>query len=458
MPLRIAIGTDHGGFARKNELAAALAQLGHDVADCGTYTADSTDYPIYAGRVARAVSEGAADFGIIICKTGNGMSMAANRFRGVRAALAVSPATAKLAREHNDANVLVVGCDHTPHDPLDLAQEFLAARFEGGRHKRRVDMLADFDDWADSPLATVRALHMGQSIWLDRSAPGSFTKSDMEQRVRHEGLRGMFVSMHDRDVRDGAEALLPAFRATGGDDGFACLPAAKLDDIRLRVRTLKLPNAMFALRCRGKGAEAIRALVSEGVSVCATDVVMLKDLEAVVDATIEGCADAIAAGRPAHVARVVAAVDVAAIDAVANGCMDEVAAGRPEIAGRLRLLRDRAALAHCQALHAHLAKMLRGIGFSAIARSGAAPIRLLWRGTAPMSPGINPVYYVNELVAPGTISLVANATWDAMLAGATIVRDRLVHKAGEEDELRELAEAGIDFDGLLAGMHRGDEA
>lgn len=449
MTLRIAIGTDHGGFDKKNELAAALAGLGHRVADCGTFAPDSTDYPIYAGRVARAVSEGAADFGVIICKTGNGMSMAANRFRGVRAALAVSPATARLAREHNDANVLVVGCDHTPHDPLDLAREFLAARFEGGRHKRRVDMLADFDDWADSPLATVRALRMGQSVWLDRSAPGSFTKSAMEQRVRHEGLRGMFVSAHERDVRDGAEALAPVFRATGGDDGFACLAVENADDARAKARAWGLANAMFALPRRATG---IRALAADGVSVCATGVATVADLEAVVDAAIGGAADAIAAGRPAHLARVVAAVDVAAIDAVANRRMDEVAAGRPGLAGRLRLLRDRAALAHCQRLHARLAQLMRGEAFAAVARNGAAPVRLLWRDTAPLAPGISPVYYVNELVAPGTISLVSNATWEAMESGATIVRDRLVEKTGEEDELRELAEAGIDFDALLAEL------
>lgn len=442
MSLRIAIGTDHGGFEKKNEMAAALAAMGHAVADCGTFTAESTDYPIYASRVAKAVSNGAADFGIIICKTGNGMSMAANRFRGVRAALAVSPETARLARGHNDANVLVVGCDHTPHDPIELAKAFLAAPFEGGRHKRRVDMLSDFDEWADSPLATVRALRMGHAIWLDHSAPGSFTKSVLEQRASHEGLRGVAVSAHERDVRDASEALMPVFRATGGDEGFVVLPSGAAG------AAAGVANAMATVAFSRAALGEVRRLVAADASVCVRGIVAVADFDAVAQAVIAGHEDAIAAGKPARAARVVASVEVARIDAAANARIEEAAAAHPERAARLRRLRDRAALAHCQRLQARLMKTFFGEPFARCARAGASAMRLLWTGTTPPA-GMSPVYYVNELVAPCTASLVSPALWEAMESGATIVRDRLVEKTGEDDELRELAAEGVDFDKLL---------
>ena len=142
-PKKIAIGADHAGFELKRVLKDVLAGLGHAVADFGTDGMDSVDYPDFAQSVASEVSEGKVDLGVLICGSGIGMSIAANRYPGVRAALCHDEETARLAREHNDANVLVLGSRLTGEDDAKAClRVFLQTEFEGGRHARRVAKLA----------------------------------------------------------------------------------------------------------------------------------------------------------------------------------------------------------------------------------------------------------------------------------------------------------------------------
>lgn len=137
--LRIAVGSDHGGFEQKERLRAWLAGLGHAVRDCGCDGAGSVDYPDYARVVARAVAEGEADFGVLVCGTGIGMAIAANKVAGVRAANVTSVEFARLSREHNDANVLALsGRFVALADNEAILEAFLSTPFAGGRHARRV--------------------------------------------------------------------------------------------------------------------------------------------------------------------------------------------------------------------------------------------------------------------------------------------------------------------------------
>jgi len=138
----VALGADHAGYELKQALVEPLRQRGLEVLDLGTHTPDSTDYPDYAKAVARAVADHRARWGILCCSTGIGMSIAANKVPGVRAALVHDPETAALARRHNDANVLCFsGKRTTPEQALAMIDAFLEARFEGGRHERRVQKL-----------------------------------------------------------------------------------------------------------------------------------------------------------------------------------------------------------------------------------------------------------------------------------------------------------------------------
>ena len=143
----IAIACDHAGPALKEEIKAMLAEMGEAVKDFGTDTPDSVDYPVYAARAARAVASGECDKGIVICGTGIGISMAANKVKGVRCALCSDSLSAKLTRMHNDANMVAVGARVTgPELAKEIVRVFLATPFEGGRHQRRVDMLTALEN------------------------------------------------------------------------------------------------------------------------------------------------------------------------------------------------------------------------------------------------------------------------------------------------------------------------
>jgi len=139
--MKIAIGNDHRGYKLKLEIVEWLKNQGYQVEDAGTHGEESADYPDYAGKVARAVAKGEAERGILICGTGIGMSMAANKRKEIRGALCYKPEYAALTRMHNDANVLCLGEMNGDELNLEVLKVFLATEFEGGRHQRRTDKI-----------------------------------------------------------------------------------------------------------------------------------------------------------------------------------------------------------------------------------------------------------------------------------------------------------------------------
>ena len=143
----IAIGSDHGGFSLKIEVMKHLDELGLEYKDFGTYTTDSCDYPIYGEAVAKAVASGECEKGIIICGTGIGISIAANKVKGIRAALCGDCFSAEMTRRHNDANILAMGERVLgPGLALKIVDTFLETPFEGGRHARRVDLISKLEE------------------------------------------------------------------------------------------------------------------------------------------------------------------------------------------------------------------------------------------------------------------------------------------------------------------------
>jgi ribose 5-phosphate isomerase B len=139
----IALGADHAGLPLKEVVKAWLSGRGHEVLDVGTHTADSVDYPDYAALVADALLEGTAQRGILVCGTGIGMAIAANKVPGVRAASCADTYTARMAREHNDTNVLALGARITGNeDAIEIVRVWLETAFAGARHARRVEKLA----------------------------------------------------------------------------------------------------------------------------------------------------------------------------------------------------------------------------------------------------------------------------------------------------------------------------
>ncbi len=144
--MRLALGSDHRGLELKDKVVDYLKANGHTIQDLGCYSTDSADYPDYASAVAESVASGQSDYGILICATGIGMSITANKHKGVRAALCCSPELATRARRHNDANVLCLGADFvSTEEALKTVSNFISTEFEGGRHQRRLDKISKLE-------------------------------------------------------------------------------------------------------------------------------------------------------------------------------------------------------------------------------------------------------------------------------------------------------------------------
>ena len=149
----VAVGTDHRGFGIKSKLIQYLGELNHDVSDEGTHDDASVDYPDIASKVSRKVSGGLADRGILICGTGVGMAITANKFRGVRAAAIQDEVTAEVCRRHNDLNVLCLSADMLSERQLErIVELWLKTEFEGGRHSRRIEKIKEIEN-AEQPCA-----------------------------------------------------------------------------------------------------------------------------------------------------------------------------------------------------------------------------------------------------------------------------------------------------------------
>lgn len=140
--MKIAMGCDHGGYALKETVKKLLEENGHEVVDCGTHSTESCDYPVFGEAAARKVQSGECEWGIVVCTTGIGISIAANKVRGVRCALCHDPLSAEMSRRHNNANMLALGAGIVGKNMAErIISVFLSTEFEGGRHARRVGLL-----------------------------------------------------------------------------------------------------------------------------------------------------------------------------------------------------------------------------------------------------------------------------------------------------------------------------
>lgn len=145
--MKIAIGSDHVGIDMRKEIINYLSELGHEVNDFGAYTSERTDYPIYGKKVADGVASGQYDAGVLICGTGIGISISANKVKGIRAAVCSEPYSAKLSKEHNNSNIIAFGSRVVGVDLAKMiVKEWLDAKYEGGRHSNRINMISKIEN------------------------------------------------------------------------------------------------------------------------------------------------------------------------------------------------------------------------------------------------------------------------------------------------------------------------
>lgn len=325
--MRIAIGSDHAGFELKEDVKAFLIKEKHEVLDVGTYSKDPVDYPDYAEAIGAALREYRAERGILLCGSGVGASMAANRIHGIRAGLCHDTYSAHQGVEHDDMNVLVLGGRVVGIElARELIRSFLNARFTGeGRHLRRLAKMTALEN-------RVRALQVfGQSVWLDYIRRSLITSGELRRMIDDDGLRGvtsnpaifekavtgsadyreifetpeapvpdakaLYEKIAIRDIQDAADALHPVYEEALSRDGYVSLEvspflahdtAGTLDEARRLWQAVERDNLMIKIPATTEGIPAIHQLISEGINVNVTLLFSQDAYEQVAEAYIAG--------------------------------------------------------------------------------------------------------------------------------------------------------------------------
>jgi transaldolase / glucose-6-phosphate isomerase len=493
--MRVAIGSDHAGFALKEAVKAFLTAERREVLDLGTHSTDPVDYSDYAEAVGRALRENQAERGILLCGSGVGASMAANRIPGIRAGLCHDTYSAHQGVEHDDMNVLVLGGRIVG---VELAREligaFLNARFtDEARHRRRLAKMTALEN----PLRALQVF--GQSVWLDYIRRSLITGGELRRLIDEDGLRGVtsnpaifekaitgssdyrailerpeartsdpktiYERLAVQDIQDAADALRAIYDETSRRDGYVSLEvspllaydaAATLDEARRLWRAVGRDNLMIKVPATPQGIVAIHELIGEGINVNVTLLFAQDSYEQVAEAYIAGLeAYASRRGNLSKVASV-ASFFISRIDTA----IDNLAAARLQggtsahDTSLLRGLTGKVAIANAKLTYQRYRELFSGRRWQALAGKGAQTQRLLWASTGTKNPNYRDVIYIEELIGPDTVNTIPPATFDAFRDHGRPRASLMEEVESAADTMAALAEVGISMkdvtDKLLA--------
>jgi transaldolase / glucose-6-phosphate isomerase len=482
--MRIAIGSDHAGSDLKRTVKVTLLEEHHDIVDVGTDGEDPVDYPDYAEAVAETLREHKAERGIILCGSGVGASMAANRIPGIRAGLCHDTYSAHQGVEHDDMNVLVLGGRVVG---VELARElihaFLNARFSGEeRHLRRLAKMTALE----SPL---RALQIfGQSVWLDYIRRSLMTSGELKRLIEEDGIRGvtsnpsifekvvtgstdyretiqslaeraldakaLYEMIAIRDIQDAADELRTVYDETEGRDGYVSLEvspllahetAGTLEEARRLWGTVDRNNLMIKVPATPEGIPAIEELIAQGINVNVTLLFSRDIYEQVANAYLSGLKRRAHEGGDVRRVASVASFFVSRIDTA----VDAVLAARqretadPQQQSALRALSGKVAIANAKLAYQRYLEIFCGPRWQALAMRGAQTQRLLWASTGTKNPSYRDVMYVEELVGPDTVDTIPVATLDAFRDHGRPRASLLEDVDAAHDTMEALAGAGV---------------
>jgi transaldolase / glucose-6-phosphate isomerase len=493
--MRIAIGSDHAGFALKEMIKSFLTAEHRDVLDVGTNNTDPVDYSDYAEAIGQALRENRVDRGILLCGSGVGASMAANRIPGIRAGLCHDTYSAHQGVEHDDMNVLVLGGRIVGAElARELIDAFLNARFSGeARHRHRLAKMTALEN----PL---RALEVfGQSVWLDYIRRSLITSGELRRLIEEDGLRGVtsnpaifekaisgssdyravleqpgvrtldaktvYERLAIQDIQDAADVLRPLYDQTSKRDGYVSLEVSPLlaydtaetiEEARRLWQAVGRDNVMIKVPATPQGILAIHQLIAEGMSVNVTLLFAQDSYEQVAEAYIDGLERYAASGGDLKRVASVASFFISRIDTA----VDTLIAARLQAnananeRGVLDGLIGRVAIANAKLTYQRYKELFSGPRWQSLAGQGAQTQRLLWASTGTKNPSYHDVIYIEELIGPDTVNTVPPATFDAFRdhgrPRASLVEDL----ESAADTMATLAEVGIPFhdvtDKLLA--------
>jgi transaldolase/glucose-6-phosphate isomerase len=481
--MRIALGSDHAGADLKRTVKVSLVEEHHDVVDVGTDGEDPVDYPDYAEAVAETLREHKAERGIILCGSGVGASMAANRIPGIRAGLCHDTYSAHQGVEHDDMNVLVLGGRVVGVElARELIRAFLNARFSGEDRLRRLAKMTALE----SP---PRALQIfGQSLWLDYIRRSLITSGELKRLIDEDGLRGVtsnpsifekvitgssdyretLESLADRaldakalyeiiairDVQEAADALRPVYDDTSKRDGYVSLEvspllaydtAGTLEEARRLWRTANRTNLMIKVPATPPGITAIEELIGEGINVNVTLLFSQDVYERVAHAYIAGLKRLAQNGADLRQTASVASFFVSRIDTAVDAGLSARLLGTTDAGQQnaIRALNGKVAIANARLAYQRYLEIFSGPRWQALAMRGAQTQRLLWASTGTKNPSYRDVMYVEELVGPETVNTIPVATLDAFRDHGRPRASLLEDVDAAHDTMKALADVGV---------------
>ncbi len=452
--MRIAVGSDHAGFDLKEAAKAHLVGEKHEVLDVGTHSRDPVDYTDCAEAVGAALRARRAERGIVICGSGVGASMAANRIPGIRAGLCHDTYSAHQGVEHDNMNVLVLGGRVVG---IELAREligaFLKASFTGeGRQLRRLAKLTALEN-------RLRALQVfGQSVWLDSIRRSLIGSGELHRLIEQDGLRGvtsnpaifekaiagssdyqeileapgaraldaktLYEKLAVRDIQDAADALRSVYEETSKRDGYVSLEVSPflardtegtLNEARRLWQAVRRDNLMIKIPATPQGMPAVHRLISEGINVNVTLLFGQKAYEQAAEAYIAGLETFVSRGGDPRRVASVASFFISRIDTAIDVLIDARlrATTDPGEQDLLRGLAGKVAIANAKLVFRRYLDLFSGSRWKGLADHGAQTQRLLWASTGTKNPGYRDVVYVEELIGPDTVNTIPPATMEA---------------------------------------------
>jgi transaldolase/glucose-6-phosphate isomerase len=482
--MRIAIGSDHAGADLKRTVKVSLLEDHYDIVDVGTDGDDPVDYPDYAEAVAETLREHKAERGIILCGSGVGASMAANRIPGIRAGLCHDTYSAHQGVEHDDMNVLVLGGRVVG---VELARElihaFLNARFSGEeRHLRRLAKMTALE----SPLRALQVF--GQSVWLDYIRRSLITSGELRRLIDEDGIRGvtsnpsifekvvtgssdyretiqslaerrldaktLYETIAIRDIQDAADELRVTYDETARRDGYVSLEvspllahdtAGTLAEARRLWGTVDRSNLMIKVPATPEGIPAIEELIASGINVNVTLLFSQDVYEQVAHAYISGLKRLAHNGGDLRQVASVASFFVSRIDAAVDAALSSrlLATTDPVQQNALRALNGKVAIANAKLAYQRYLEIFSGPPWQALAMRGAQTQRLLWASTSTKNPSYRDVMYVEELVGPDTVDTIPVATLDAFRDHGRPRASLLEDVDAAHDTMQALASVGV---------------
>jgi transaldolase len=509
--MRIAIASDHAGYQLKMLLLNRLAaEPDVSLVDLGTHApAPPVDYPDYARAAAEAVVRGDADRAIMVCGSGAGACIAADKVRGARAFYAGDTYTAHQGVEHDAGNVLCLGERVTgPELAVEISRAYIRAQFsDQERHRRRVGKIAAIEAESNFPIEGL--LRNGQSVWMDTisremvisgelrrlawndrvagvtSNPTIFEKAmghgaEYEAPARQLAEQGksaeeIYWALAIEDIQGAADVLRATYELTDGGDGYVsleCAPAVANDTQATIAQAAELwtrlnrPNVMIKIPATPEGVPAIEASIASGININVTLMFSVQLYEEVAHAYIRGLQRFFSGREPRNLTHSstrrpapvsVASFFVSRVDTLVDKLLAEKIAADGE-GSRLESLLGQAAIANARLAYARFKEIFDGSEWNTLAGRGADVQRPLWASTSTKNPRYRDVRYVEELVAPDTVNTMPPATLEAVKDHGYITRTVDTPEALDKARrvMQELEEVGIDMDAVtLQLQHEG---